>query len=105
MPADLKENFKKLKDLVSYCLQNFPECRENDKTLMLKVWSIQGFRMPHKLIPFFYKVASPESIRRVRQKINSEGLFLPDEEKVARRTLWGMRHRQMFRDLKKEKEA
>jgi len=96
----LKEKFEKIADLVWYCLKNFPETRENDRTLILKVWELQGFRLPQKLINFFYKVASPSTILRCRRAIHNEGLFLPDSEKVARRTLFGMEHREMFRGLK-----
>lgn len=95
-----REKFEKAEQLVAYCLKNYPECRENDRTLMLKVWSLQGFRFPKNLVNFFYKVYSPETIRRSRQQIQSEGLYLPDPQKVAERSLFCMEERQYFRKEK-----
>lgn len=78
-------------------MREYPECRENDRTLMLKVWELQGFHFPKKFIPFFYKVYSPENIRRCRQKFHEQGLYLPDPQKVAQRSIFCMEERQFFR--------
>lgn len=99
----LKDKFDKISDLVWYCLKEFPETRGDDKELMLKVWDLQGFRLPNKLRPFFiHKVASPESIRRCRQMIQAQGLFQPELIKLAERSLFAMEHREFHR---KEKNA
>lgn len=93
----IKEQFKKAEEIVAFCLKEFPETRDNDRALMLKVWDLQGFRFPKKFIPFFYRVYSPETIRRSRQQIQSEGLFLPDPQRVAERSLFCMEHRNYHR--------
>ncbi|MEO0289594.1 MAG: hypothetical protein ABIN00_08170 [candidate division WOR-3 bacterium] len=99
MPADLPlaEKLKNAEQFVAYCLKNFPETRGDDRALMIKVWDLQGFRFPKKLIPFFYKVFSPETIQRCRQKIQSEGLFLPEKQKIAERSLFAMESREYWR--------
>lgn len=99
-PKKVEEKFKKVEDLVWYCLKNFPETRDNDRTLMLKVWDIQGFRIPQKLIALFYRVASAETIRRQRQMIQQKGFYRPDPQKVAERSLYSMAHRQFQRERK-----
>jgi len=100
MKLPLKETFKQVDDLVLYCLKEFPETRGSDKELIRRVWEIQGFRIPHKLIPFFLKVAHPETITRSRRKVQSEGRYLPDGLKVAERTLFAIEHRDFFRKEK-----
>lgn len=98
----LSEKFNKISDLVWHCLKEFPETRGDDKELMLRVWDMQGWRIPNKLRPFFiHKVASPESIRRCRQLIQAEGLYQPEPFKVAERSLFAMEYRNHFRKEKK----
>jgi len=97
---ELRKDFKTAEQLVAFCLKNFPETRNNDRTLMLKVWELQGFRLPKKLINFFYRILSPESIRRTRQKIQARGLFLPSNYEVAKRSLLSMEYRELFKTNK-----
>ena len=99
---NIKQNFKKTEDLVSYCLKNFEETRGCDRTLMLKVWDMQGFRLPENLIGLFYKVTNPETIRRIRQKIQATGFYRPDPQKLAERSLYSMAHREHWRDNEKK---
>lgn len=97
---ELKDKFKNCEQLVTFCLREFPETRECDRTLMLKVWELQGFRFPKKYIPFFYKVYSPETVRRCRQSVQSEGLYRADPLKTAKRSLFAMEHRDYWRKNK-----
>ena len=97
MPTATAQKFNKAEQLVAYCLREFPETRENDRTLMLKVWDMQGFRFPKKLISLFYKIYSPETIRRCRQAIQAEGLYRSDPLKTAQRSLYSMAHRDYWR--------
>jgi len=94
----LSDQFKTAEKLVAFCLKKFPETRGNDKTLRLKVWDTQGFRLPHKLIPFFYKVLDAETISRVRRRIQGQGLFRADSLKTAQRSLRSMEHRELFKN-------
>ena len=100
MPTALKTKFDNAEQLVAYCLKNFPETRGNDRTLWLKVADLQGFRLPKKLIPLFYKIFSFETIRRTRQMIQAQGLFQPEPFKVAERSLFAMEHREFHREEK-----
>ena len=99
------EKFNKAEQFVAYCLREFPETRENDRTLMLKVWELQGFRFPKKLIKFFYEVYSPETIRRCRQSIQSEGLYRSNPLKTAQRSLYAMEHRDYWRTRQGDRQA
>jgi len=95
----LKEYIKSIEGLVEFCLQEYPETRESDKELFLKVWELQGFRLtPEKQRFFVHHTASPISIRRVRQRLQEQGLYPADSLTVAKRTLKAMETRQLFRE-------
>ena len=96
----LREDFKTVEGLVKHCLKECPETRSSDRKLMLRVWELQGFRLSSKKQAFFLKVAAPETIRRIRQKLNEIGQYLPEEIKVAERTLFGIAHRKLHREIK-----
>ncbi len=78
------EDIKKLRPVVEEILTNHPETRDNDKHLMLKVWSKQDKRVLKKDFTFWefavsFKdgaYAQPESIRRTRQKLQEENIDL-----------------------------
>jgi predicted metal-dependent hydrolase len=58
-------------DIVLDLLTNLPETRNNDRLLIWKVWDRQGLISNGFLncFDFYSKAISPESIRRVRQKL------------------------------------
>jgi len=93
----LPVDFRNAEQLVAKVLRDFPETRSNDRELIRLVWELQGFRLPKKLLPLYYQILSPESIRRTRQKLQAQGLFLPEAEKVAKRSLFAMEMRNYFR--------
>jgi len=83
---NIKENVRKI-------LIEYPETRGNDNLLIFRYFErhadevIKNFA---KYILYHYpdnvkKLTSFESIRRVRQKIQEEGAFLPSEEVVTAR--------------------
>jgi len=94
---NLPLDFKNAEQLVARVLKKYPEARSNDRELIRLVWELQGFRIPKKLLSFYYRVLSPETIRRTRQKLQSQGLFLPEPKKVAERSLFAMEMRDYFR--------
>lgn len=96
--SDIKDKFDNCEQMVAFCLKKFPETRGNDKSLILKVWDLQGLRMPQKLLPLFYRAHSSETICRVRRNIQSGGQFLPDPKRVAERSLFNMSHREHFKN-------
>jgi hypothetical protein len=68
------------KKLVERVLELKPETRDDDKLLMLYVWQMQGLHFSKGQLEAFKKASSPESIRRTRQKLQEEGLYLASPE-------------------------
>jgi hypothetical protein len=67
--------------LTEKALQTYPETRSDDKKLILAVWYLQNPDYELDFRKFFqYKAISPETIRRTRQKLQQDGLYLPTEE-------------------------
>jgi hypothetical protein len=61
----------KVYDKVKLILEEEPATRENDRLLIWRVWERQGLANSN-YIPrqcFLFKATSPETVRRVRQKI------------------------------------
>ena len=78
----MKEQIESLKEVVEYCLQNYPETRSCDRELLFRVYLKTGFATREKKgILFKYEnlkeLPNFESIRRTRQKLQEEGHFLP----------------------------
>ncbi|MCS7124576.1 MAG: hypothetical protein NZ932_04075 [Candidatus Bathyarchaeota archaeon] len=72
---------------VRHILALNPQTRRNDKLLMLYFWrDVDGIDIPPEFWrAFLSKATHPETIRRTRQKIQSQGDYLPDEETLKRR--------------------
>jgi hypothetical protein len=63
-----------IKNQVEYTLQNYPETRNDDKKLQVKV--LKGFYGVEKIEDILKpNIPSLESIRRCRQKLQSEGKY------------------------------
>lgn len=73
----MKKAILKIKDTVEQLLTEYPETRDNDELLILKVWALQEPRLRSAGYAFYefavkYKVgkfANAESIRRSRAKL------------------------------------
>jgi len=50
--------------------------RSSHKRLILKVWERMGLCLDEDQAALFFKMPSPETIRRVRQKFQEEGKYL-----------------------------
>jgi len=80
--SKLEEKLRGTETCVRYILAHYPEARNDDKLLMLLYWEI----IDHIKIPKEFKIAfrryatHPETIRRMRQKIQHEGDYLPRKE-------------------------
>ncbi|MEM1553172.1 MAG: hypothetical protein QW734_01935 [Candidatus Bathyarchaeia archaeon] len=86
----MTERKKDLMDVefgVRHILAHYPNARSNDKLLMLYFWrDVDGIEItPEFWSAFLKKATHPETIRRTRQKIQSQGEYLPDEETLQRR--------------------
>ena len=79
------EKIKGMKPLVTQFLEDFPETRDNDNLLLLKVWSKQNPKLKDKGYTFGEfavgllleeTYANFESVRRARQKVQEENEHL-----------------------------
>jgi len=70
----------RVKDKVARILAQKPETRDNDKLLMLYVWQIEGLNLSESQLKKWKEVSSPESIRRMRQKLQEDGQYLASPE-------------------------
>ena len=87
--ADLREKLKTVKERVEWILANHPEARNDD--FYLYILYVRTFEpelskyidyIPFELIK---RSTRFETIRRCRQKIQEEGLYLPTDPKVLRK--------------------
>lgn len=97
---------KKIKDKVAWCLENRPATKEDDMLLIISVWknfykeafcdflhkslTTMEVEPPQELIrkmgsDRMSDLPQAESIRRVRQKFNEEGKYLPSEKVMKQR--------------------
>ena len=73
-------------DLVKQQLEEYPFTRNSDRHLILRVWAEQGlFLSPDQKELFLHQVSTPETIRRIRQKLQQQGLYPCDPEVDRRR--------------------
>ncbi len=62
-------------------LEMHPETRSSDKMLMMRVWETQGLYLSPAQQELFIKVTSPETITRIRRKLQEMGKY-PATDKV-----------------------
>lgn len=73
----------KVSQAVEHTLKNNVGSRSSDKQLILAVWETYGFYLSASQALKFMDLPSPETIRRIRQKIQEEGKY-PANEGVRR---------------------
>lgn len=84
MNLPLKDQLKHAKILVEEVLQKDEYARNNDFWLMLGVWKRQGAKIT--IEGPINKLISPETIRRVRQKIQNDNLlYRPTDPTVIKK--------------------
>lgn len=84
---------KTIKQQVEECLKRFPEARNDDKFLIPCVWALfyphllfnNGDGRKSVVLNDIMKLPSTETIRRVRQKFQSEGLYQASKETQLKR--------------------
>lgn len=64
-------------------LQNNVALRNNDRLLILNIWRDEGLHLTPEQEQKFMKVSSAETIRRTRQKVQSDGYFLANTRTQA----------------------
>ncbi len=57
-------DIKNAEPLIRKILSEFPETRNDDRELILKVWEAQGLKLSSYQAKLFKRVFSPETIRR-----------------------------------------
>lgn len=73
---------KQIQTLVEQALQTWEETRDSDRKLMLAVWYLQDPEYETNFRKFFTeRAANPETIRRIRQKLQEQGKY-PASKKV-----------------------
>ena len=89
LEENLAEKLKTVKDRVEWILANHPEARNDDFYLYLLYVRLFEPKLSGyiKFIPFnLVKSATRfETIRRCRQKLQEQGLYLPTDPKVLRK--------------------
>ena len=87
--AELTRKLKTIKERVEYLLERYPEARNDDFYLYLLYVRLFEPKLSGyiKFIPFnLVKSATRfETIRRCRQKLQEQGLYLPTDPKVLRK--------------------
>lgn len=61
--------------VVEMVLRDYPETRDSDRKLLVKVWAHCGLYLSEAQAYKFFSIAPPESIRRIRQKIQERGQY------------------------------
>ena len=56
-------------------LKEYPETRDSDKLLILKVWESEGLFLSDDQRETFLKLTSSETIRRTRQRLQEQGYY------------------------------
>jgi hypothetical protein len=86
-PEQLKNILSNTEMAIRYILAHYPEARNNDKLLMLLYWELADkINIPKEFRQaFLYRATPPETIRRMRQKIQEQGDYLPRQEVLEAR--------------------
>jgi len=77
----------KKRTLTENILEMHPETRSSDKMLMMRVWETQGLYLSPAQQGLFIKVTSPETITRIRRKLQEMGKY-PATDKVKESRKW-----------------
>ena len=77
------DEIRNKKDLVGKVLRDVPDTRDSDRLLILEVWEREGLILNPIQREQFMQVSSTETIRRVRQKYQEEGLY-PAQDKIKK---------------------
>src|ERR1035437_7854235 len=62
-------------DQIKEILKDYPETRDSDKLLILKVWESEGLFLSDDRRDTFLKLTASETIRRSRQRLQEQGYY------------------------------
>lgn len=98
----MANNKRTIRQNVEAILTVFEEARADDKVLLVNYWKhIDKINFANFEEEFMTKGTMAESIRRQRQFIQEEGLLLPSEEVLQRRSRQAMEMREAVRRNKR----
>lgn len=80
----------KVTGYVKRALEDNPRARSSDKILLLQVWHSLGLDLTPAQTNRFLEIPTPETIRRIRQKLQEGGLYQADEKIKKARNLKGL---------------
>lgn len=82
----MMDRFKTAKTKVEFALQKFPEARNSDAELLIRVWELDGMVLTdyQRHLIREGRVTNPESVRRMRQKYQEAGMY-PATKRVERK--------------------
>lgn len=89
--------------VVELCLRDYPETRDSDKKLLLKVWAHCGLYLTEAQQDKFLGIASPETIMRTRRKLQEAGRYPATERVKKSRQLKSMIVQQNAPSIKPER--
>lgn len=75
--------------VVEAILRDQPETRDSDRELLISIMQRYGIELTPRQIVAFRHMPSMETVRRVRQKIQSEGRYTASERISRQRRLKG----------------
>lgn len=81
----MRINTKDMRHKILRAVYKEPKCADNDKLLIAKIWEYEGWDYTLSVYENLRNVSSPETIRRTRQKLVSEGRIKPSEEATEAR--------------------
>lgn len=76
----MKINSKNMRKMILELCTINRKFASNDKLLIAEIWKREGWRKDDTIYENLKKCTSPETIRRTRQKLQSEGLIKPDDQ-------------------------
>lgn len=89
-------------DIVSNILQTSRQARNSDKHLIIKFMAHYGIHLNATQQSILMNMPSFETARRIRQKLQQEGKYTPDQTIADDRNFRGMRTQQMMPKLKSD---
>ena len=81
----MKVNTNYMRNMILSLCKERPNLANDDLALMAAIWSREGWYAELTLTQNLKRVSHPETIRRTRQKLQSEGLLKPTEKTMDRR--------------------
>lgn len=83
-----------IKKKIENILNDYPITRNSDIELILRIWELEGIHFNPRTRAMIKECTSPETIRRVRQKLQEGGKYLADKPVEKQRNLLEIKHRQ-----------